>query len=119
MKKIEQNKVIRRKIRISQKVRGSEIRPRISVFRSNINIYAQAINDVGRMTIASYSSKILKKQETAKIKKSEQAKNVGLSLGKILLEKKVKTAVFDRGQYAYNGRVKALCEGLREAGIKI
>lgn len=100
-------------------VRGTGSRPRISVFRSNVHIYVQAINDVAKKTIISNSSKILKKQTTTKDKKSIEAKNVGLTLGKMLLEKGVKLAVFDRGQYAYKGRVKAIAEGLREAGIKI
>ncbi|MCX7955725.1 MAG: 50S ribosomal protein L18 [Patescibacteria group bacterium] len=112
--KINLDKKIRKKRRISSKIKGTFSKPRISVFRSNKYIYAQAINDKDKVTIVSSSSLKLPKD-----KKTEQAKKVGLDLGKKLIEKKIKTAVFDRNIYVYKGRVKALAEGLRESGIKI
>lgn len=101
------------------KVRGTNERPRISVSRSNKYIYAQAIDDVKRVTIVSSSSKTLKKVNDLATKKTEDAKKVGIALAKLMIEKQIKKAVFDRGEYAYNGRVKALAEGLREAGLII
>lgn len=113
------NKKLRRKRRVSLKIKGTAQRPRISVFRSNKYIYAQAIDDEKRETVASFSSFVLRKKTGKKLKKSEEAKLVGLELAKILKEKKINQAVFDRGGYQYHGRVAALCEGLRQGGIKI
>jgi len=112
----------RRKRRIGSKIKGSHDRPRISVFRSNYYIYAQAIDDENRQTIAQYSSLLSKKSKKTtdqKKTKTEQAKEVGQVLAGILKKKKITRAVFDRGSYAYKGRVKALAEGLRKGGLKI
>ncbi len=114
MRIINHNKKLRKKRRISANIKGTSEKPRISVYRSNKYIYAQAIDDVNRKTLAAFSSLKLEKE-----KKSLQAKKVGLELGKILLEKKIKQAVFDRGIYSYKGRVAKLAEGLRESGLKI
>lgn len=114
MGKINLDKKLRKKNRTSANIKGKENKPRISVYRSNKYIYAQAIDDEKRITIASFSS-----LKIGKGKKTEQARLVGFELGKKLLEKKINQAVFDRGVYSYKGRVKALCEGLREAGLKI
>lgn len=119
MEHTQHDRILKRKRRISFSVRGNESKPRISVYRSNKYIYAQAIDDVTRVTLASSSSLIVRKVGGKAVKKTEEAKEVGIAIGKQLLEKKVKVAVFDRGQYAYNGRVKTLAEGVREAGIKI
>lgn len=119
MKHSQHDRILRRKKRISLSVRGNDSKPRISVYRSNKYIYAQAIDDVARVTLAFSSSLVVKKGTEKAAKKSEQAKQVGIAIGKQLMEKKVKAAVYDRGQYAYNGRVKALAEGVREAGIQI
>lgn len=108
--------ILRRKRRVSSNITGTKDRPRISIFRSNKYIYSQAINDQDRNTVAAFSSLKLKKTD---LKKVDAAKLVGQELGKILVSKKVKKAVFDRGLYGYQGRVKNLCEGLREAGVKI
>jgi large subunit ribosomal protein L18 len=116
MKNINRDRKLRRKRRVSSNIKGTNLRPRISIFRSNNYIYAQAINDEKRITIASASSLTLKDK---KMKKTEKAKEVGKKLGEILLSKKIKQAVFDRGWYSYLGQVKALAEGLREAGIKV
>lgn len=123
MKKITTDKKLKRKLRVRSKIFGTMVRPRISVFRSNKYIYAQVINDEKRLTLASFSSLQLKKnkefKENKHLKKTEEARLVGINLAKILKEKKVLSGVFDRGSYAYKGRVKALAEGLREGGIQI
>lgn len=114
MNKINFDKKLRRKRRISQGIKGTETRPRVTVFRSIRYIYAQAINDEKRVTLA-FSSSVKKE----KMKKIDQAKQVGLDLAKSLIEKKINEAVFDRNVYIYKGRVKAVAEGLREGGIKV
>ncbi|MGB9707426.1 MAG: 50S ribosomal protein L18 [Microgenomates group bacterium] len=116
MKNINRDRKLRRKRRVSCNIKGTSLRPRISIFRSNKYIYTQAIDDGKRITIASASSLTLKDK---KLKKVEKAKEVGRQLGKILLSKKINQAIFDRGWYSYLGQVKAVAEGLREAGVKI
>lgn len=103
---------------MSGNIFGTQARPRIVVFRSNKYIYAQAVDDVARKTLAAVSSLKLEVVDT-KSKKSEIAKQVGVTLAKQLAEKKVTCGVFDRSIYAYLGRVKAVAEGLREGGLKI
>jgi len=101
-------------------IKGTKEKPRISVFRSNNYIYAQAIDDVTRKTLCAFSNFDLKKGTGYKKgKKGEDSKKIGIELAKKLLENKIKAGVFDRGSYTYNGRVKALAEGLREGGLKI
>lgn len=90
--------------------------PRVSVFRSLNNIYAQIIDDVSSKTVASYSSLELKNIVD---NKSSIAKIVGLQLAKKAKELGLEAVVFDRGRYLYHGRVKALAEGLREGGLKV
>lgn len=113
MKNITYNRKTRRKRRVSENMFGTNIRPRIVVFRSNRYIYAQAIDDQLRSTVAASSSMGLK------MKKSEAAKQVGVELAKKLVEKKVTHGIFDRSVYTYLGRVKSLAEGLREGGLII
>ncbi len=119
--KITTNRTMRRKMRVSSRIFGTPKRPRIVVYRSNHYIYAQAIDDVSKKTMATYSSLQLKKanKTDAKVTKSDQAKQVGVKLAQLLTEKKIKEAVFDRSRYAYNGRVKVLAEGLREGKLKV
>ncbi len=120
MKKINFERKLRRKRRISANIFGTEKRPRVVVFRSNRYIYAQAIDDESKKTLASFSSLVLSKEKGyKKSKKSEEAKNVGQKLAEILAKKNIKEVVFDRSLYSYGGRVKALAEGLREGGIKV
>ena len=92
----------------------SNIRFRVSIFRSNKAIYAQVIDDNNGVTIASASSLKNKEKKTP----SEIATLVGETLGKDAAEKNIKKIVFDRGVYRYHGRVKALAEGLRKAGLE-
>jgi len=120
MKNINLDRKLRRKRRVSENIFGTKERPRISIFRSNRYIYAQAVDDANKSTIFSLSSLSLSKDKNFKKgKKTEEAKKVGLDLAKKLKEKKIEKGVFDRGLYAYKGRVKALAEGLREGGLKI
>lgn len=114
------NKVARRqkrKKRVRAKVSGTKDRPRLSVFRSNKEIYAQLVNDKKDETLVSFSSKELTKKERKGKTKSEIAGLVGEKLAKLAKKKKIKTAVFDRGGYKYHGRVAALAEGVRKGGI--
>ena len=105
------------KKRIRRIVFGSQERPRLSVFRSNKEIYAQVINDVDQKTLVAASSKDkdLKIETTDKI---EISKLVGMSVGKKALEAGNKSVSFDRNGYIYHGRIKSLAEGAREAGLK-
>ncbi len=103
----------KRKMRIRKTVLGEIERPRISVFRSNKHIYAQIIDDINHKTLASGSDKALTTG-----KKTEKAKQVGLTLAEVAKKSKVKRVVFDRNGYKFHGRVKALAEGLREGGLE-
>lgn len=108
-----------RKRRIRGKISGSEARPRLSVFRSARHIYAQAVADDLGKTLAAAST--LSKEildDVAKVKKTEAARKVGQLVAKRLMEKGISQVVFDRGRFLYHGRVKALADGAREAGLK-
>jgi len=101
---------------IRKRVRGTAERPRLTVFRSNNEIYAQIINDDEGHTIASAST--LKKDSAASgVNKVEEAKLIGKELAKKALEGNVTAVVFDRNGYLYHGRVKALADGAREEGL--
>ncbi len=116
--KLSRNKARqKRHLRIRQTLVGTEARPRLNVFRSNTNIYAQVIDDKSGKTLCSASSldKELKLTNGSNI---EAAKAVGALLAKKALAAKIETVVFDRGGYLYHGRVKALAEAAREAGLK-
>ena len=107
-------KRLRRKNRIRSKVSWVETRPRLAVFRSNSNIYAQLIDDVAGKTLTSFSDLKIKKSGT----KTEMATKVWESMAKNILDLKITEIVFDRGWFAYHGRVKALAEALRAWGLK-
>ena len=114
-------KTIRRiKIRhgIKKRISGTAERPRISVFRSNKEIYVQLIDDVASHTLAQASSRE-KNIISAEGTRIDKSKLVGLSLAKKALAAKVKEVIFDRGGYLYHGRVKALAEGAREGGLRV
>jgi len=108
---------LRIKSRIRKTVTGTSAQPRLAVFRSNKEIYAQIINDVTGETIAAASSRD-KELSTAKGTKSEVATLVGKSLAEKAIKAGVSDIAFDRGGYLYHGRVKSLAEGAREAGLK-
>ena len=110
---------LRRRKRSKKKTKGSEERPRLVVFKSNRYIYVQAIDDVSGKTIVSASSLESEIQKELKSTKDiEAAKKVGETIGKRLKEKSYETVVFDRNGYLYHGRVKALADAAREAGLK-
>jgi large subunit ribosomal protein L18 len=105
------------KNRIRKVVSGTEARPRLSVFRSNKEIYAQVVDDVTGKTISAASSRD-KDISSAKGNKTEIAALVGKAVADKALKAGVETIAFDRGGYLYHGRVKSLAEGAREAGLK-
>ena len=109
----------RRKIRyrIRRKISGVSSKPRLSVFRSNTEIYVQLINDDNGTTIAAASSKE-KDIAAQKVNKVEKSKLVGAALARKASELGIKDVVFDRGGYIYHGRVKAVAEGAREGGLQ-
>lgn len=114
------NKVVRRqKIRhsIRKKVVGTAAKPRLSVFRSNTDIYVQLIDDINGKTIVSASSKD-KDIKSKKVTKVETSKLVGASIARKAADLGVTACVFDRGGYLYHGRVKAIADGAREAGLQ-
>ena len=105
-----------RQKRVRAKVKGTEERPRLCVFRSLNNIYANLINDETATTILSAST--LDKEVKTKASNVEAAKEVGTLIAKRAAKKGIKTVVFDRNGYLYHGKVKALAEAAREAGLE-
>jgi large subunit ribosomal protein L18 len=103
--------------RIRKKIEGSAESPRLAVFRSNKEIYAQIINDLDGKTLAAASS-LDKEMAKAKGNKTEIAKHVGKLVGERAKKAGVETVIFDRSGYLYHGRVKALADAAREAGLK-
>jgi large subunit ribosomal protein L18 len=115
MKNIKDIKIAKRfriKKRIRSQVKGTEARPRLTVFRSNKAIYAQVIDDTTRTTLASAND--LKMKDGSK---AERAAKVGETVAKLALDKKINTVVFDRNGYKYVGRIKTLAESARGAGL--
>ncbi len=115
MSKVSARKKIRYRIR--RKISGSGSKPRLSVFRSNTEIYVQLINDENGTTIAAASSKE-KDIVAQKVNKVEKSKMVGSAVARKATELGIKDVVFDRGGYIYHGRVKAVAEGAREGGLQ-
>ena len=105
----------KRQYRIRKKVVGTSPKPRLAVFRSNSYIYAQIVDDGQGKTLAYASDQKMAKSKKTKI---ERAKETGMEIAKKALDKKIKTIVFDRGGFAYHGRIKALADGAREGGLK-
>ena len=101
--------------RVRERVRGTAERPRLAVFRSLAHIHAQLIDDVARRTLVAASSLEAK---DAKGSKTERSKGVGTSLGQRAKSAGIEAVVFDRGGYRYHGRVKALAEAARDAGLR-
>lgn len=100
--------------RIRAKVMGTSEKPRLVVFRSLMNHYAQLIDDAAHKTLVGVSDLKMKGKGT----KGETAKKLGQELAKLALAKNITTCVFDRNGYKYHGRIKALAEGAREGGLK-
>ena len=114
LSKIERRQRI--KFRIKKIVSGTAQRPRLVVFRSNSEIYAQVIDDTKGVTLVAASSR--DKDLKATGTKTEKAKQVGEAIAKKALAAGIETISFDRGGYLYHGRVKSLAEGAREGGLK-
>ncbi len=118
--KIDKNELRKKRhLRVRSKISGTAETPRLCVFRSLNHIYAQVIDDVKGVTLAASST--MDKEVAAQISemtKTEAAKAVGASVAKKALEKGITTVVFDRGGYIYTGRVQALADGAREAGLQ-
>ncbi len=110
----------KRSARVRRRIRkAAGERPRLNVFRSNSHIYAQLIDDATGTTLATASTLSASFKELGAVaNKTEAAKKVGELIGKIAVQKGIDKAVFDRGGYLYHGRVKALADGAREAGLQ-
>ncbi|MDI9589602.1 MAG: 50S ribosomal protein L18 [Acidobacteriota bacterium] len=117
--KAKRKQLERRKRRVRAKIFGTAERPRLNVRRSNAHIYAQLVNDVEGRTICSASTLDASFRATGKVgSNKEAAEAVGKLVGERALEKGVTEVTFDRGGHLYHGRVKALADGARAAGLK-
>ena len=109
----------RRQARVRKRVQGTPLCPRLCVFRSASHIYAQIIDDDNKVTLAAASTLSQDILESLKgLKKTEQARLVGKSLAAKAMSKDIENVIFDRNGFLYHGRVKALSEGAREAGLQ-
>ena len=111
---------VKRHYRIRNHVKGTAARPRLAVFRSNKHMYAQIIDDVAQHTLVAAST--MEAEIASKVEFTntvEAAAAVGEAVAKKALSKEINEVVFDRGGYVYTGRVKAVCEGARDSGLKI
>lgn len=106
----------RRHIRVRRKISGTAERPRLCVYRSNTNLYAQVIDDVAGKTLVSAST--LDKEVKTKKSNKEAAKEIGSLIAKRAKDAKISNVVFDRGGYVYHGVVKELAEAAREGGLE-
>jgi large subunit ribosomal protein L18 len=110
---------IRKHQRVRRKVKGSSEQPRLNVFRSLTNIYAQIIDDAAGHTLVSASTLDEALKSVVKSRSSkEAAREVGKLIGQKAIEKGIKKVVFDRGGYIYHGRIKEIADGAREAGLE-
>ena len=117
LNKVSKNEVrLRRHTRLRKKISGTASCPRLSVFRSNAHIHCQIIDDETKTTLVSCSSVDMKLENGGNI---EAAQKVGAEIAKRALAKNIDKVVFDRGGYVYHGRIQALAEAAREAGLNI
>jgi large subunit ribosomal protein L18 len=114
----KQDRRQRIKYRIRKRLSGSDARPRMTVYRSNKQIYVQLVNDLTGETLISASSKE-KEIASQKVNKTEQAKLVGKRIAEKAKEKGIDNVVFDRNGYLYHGRVKNLADAARKSGLKL
>jgi large subunit ribosomal protein L18 len=128
MKQKALNKIrLRRKMRVRAKIFGTSEKPRLSVFRSNRYTYAQLIDDENSRTLISASTKELDmrsrspkgQNQEKKLKKIEQAEKIGNLIAQKAVKKGIRKAIFNRREYQYHGRVKAVAEGARKAGLQL
>ena len=119
IKKNSNKQRIKRHLRVRNHVSGTAERPRLNVFRSNTNMYAQIIDDTNGTTLVSASTLDKEiKDKVSSCSNKEAAKEVGILVAKKAVEKGIKAVVFDRGGYIYHGRVASLAEGAREGGLE-
>lgn len=119
IKKSSNKQRIKRHLRVRNHVSGTAERPRLNVFRSNTNMYAQIIDDTNGTTLVSASTLDKEiKDKVSSCSNKEAAKEVGILVAKKAVEKGIKAVVFDRGGYIYHGRVESLAEGAREGGLE-
>lgn len=111
--KVKRSNIARRKIRTRSRIKGTATKPRVSVFKSLMHNSVQAIDDVAGKTLAAMTDKNLKVKGT----KTDKAAALGEAFGKKLKDIKIDSVIFDKGAYKYHGRVKALADGIRKAGI--
>jgi large subunit ribosomal protein L18 len=109
----------RRKVRIRKKVNGTAERPRLVVYRSNMHIYAQIVNDAAGFVLASASTLALSKSEAGLHCNKSGAERVGKEIARLAGEKNIGAVVFDRNGYLYHGRVRAVADGAREGGLEL
>ena len=116
VRKVNKNAMrLKRHVRVRGKISGTPERPRLNVFRSNANIYAQIIDDVNGVTLVSANT--LEKEFEGATGNIEAAKKIGAVLAERAKAKGINVVVFDRGGYIFHGRVAALAEGAREGGL--
>lgn len=117
-KKTKLEKLKTRRLRIRNKISGSSLRPRLNIYKSNTNIYAQLVDDVNNITLVASNSLQKEVNEGNNSNNIETAKKVGEVLAKRAVEKGITEVVFDRSGYLYHGKIKALAEAARENGLK-
>jgi large subunit ribosomal protein L18 len=108
----------KRKIRISKKISGTAERPRLVVYRSNLHLYAQIVDDAAGSILAATSTLTLAKGGDALRPNREGASKVGQEIARLAKEKSISSVVFDRNGYLYHGRIKAVAESAREGGLQ-
>lgn len=118
MKHTKQAARMRRKVRIRKKINGTAARPRLVVYRSNLHMYAQIVDDVTGKTLVSSSSLVLSKGGEAVRSNKDGATKVGRDIAAKAKEQAIESVVFDRNGYLYHGCIKALADGAREGGLK-
>lgn len=109
---------LRRKVRIRKKINGTAGRPRLVVFRSNVHLYAQIVDDDHGTTLASTSTLALRKEDAKAHCNKAGATMVGKEIARLAKEINISSVVFDRNGYLYHGRIKAVAEGAREGGLE-
>ncbi len=118
MKRTKQAARMSRKVRIRKKISGTASRPRLVVYRSNLHVYAQIVNDETGQTLVASSSLVLSKAGEALKPNTDTAAKVGRDVAAKAKEKAIESVVFDRNGYLYHGCIKALADGAREGGLQ-
>ena len=108
----------RRKVRIRKKISGTSERPRLVIYRSNLHVYAQIVDDLDGATLVATSTLSLAKGEAGMHCNKSGAEKVGMEIARMAKEKNISKVVFDRNGYLYHGRVKAVADGAREGGLE-